>query len=73
LEKETERGSQNHFLSECTAINLFIFVFSDRFDELILKIFFEKIKKHYFSAFPSKKHFEKKLLPHFQTPPQFAL
>jgi hypothetical protein len=26
-------------------------------------------KKHYFDAFPCKKHFEKKLLPHPQTPP----
>jgi hypothetical protein len=30
---------------------------------------FKKIKKHDFDVFPSKKHFEKQLLPHFQIGP----
>jgi len=30
-----------------------------------------KNKKNYFDAFPNKKHFEKQLLPHFQTPSKY--
>jgi hypothetical protein len=42
-------------------------MFLDRFYVLISKINFKKIKKHYFNAFPSEKHFEKQLLPRYQT------
>jgi len=30
--------------------------------------FFKNKKIYYFNVFPSEKHFEKQLLPHFQTP-----
>jgi hypothetical protein len=34
---------------------------------LISKINFKKYKKYCFNAFPREKHFEKQLLPQFQT------
>jgi len=46
---------------------IIFFMFLDRFYVLISKINFKKIKKHYFNAFPSEKHFEKQLLPRYQT------
>jgi len=39
----------------------------DRFDALISKIIFKKIKKHHFNAFRHEKHFEKQPQPHSQT------
>jgi hypothetical protein len=42
-------------------------VFSDRFNALISKIIFKKLKKNHFDAFSSEKHFEKQSSPHFQT------
>jgi len=40
------------------------FMFFDRFDMLILKISFKKLKNiYYFNAFPSKNHFEKQSIP----------
>jgi UDP-N-acetylmuramyl pentapeptide phosphotransferase/UDP-N-acetylglucosamine-1-phosphate transferase len=47
-------------------LNLFFF-FLDLFDVLISKIIFKNKKIYYFDAFPSKKHFEKQPLLHFQT------
>jgi hypothetical protein len=41
-----------------TGFNLISFMFSDRFDMLILKIIF-KNKKYYFDAFINEKHFKK--------------
>jgi hypothetical protein len=35
-------------------------MFSDRFDELMSKIIFFKMKKHYFDAFLDEKHLKKK-------------
>jgi hypothetical protein len=43
-----------------------IFIFSDCFDVLMLKINFFK-KKQYFNVFLSEKHFELPSLPQFQT------
>jgi len=45
----------------------FFFMFLDLFDVLVSKINFLKKKKHYFDAFPSKKHFEQQHLPQSQT------
>jgi hypothetical protein len=41
----------------------------DRFDVLILKIIFKKIKKYHFDAFRHEKHFEKQPQLHSQTDP----
>jgi hypothetical protein len=49
-----------------------IFIFSDRFNVLILKIIF-KNKKYYFNVFSSEKHFELQLLLHFQTPSKWQI
>ena len=39
----------------------------NRFDALILKMIFKKMKKHHFDAFRHEKHFEKQPQPHSQT------
>jgi hypothetical protein len=57
-----------HLILKLFCLKLIFLMFLDRFDVLMSKINFKK-KKHYFDAFLSKKHFEKKLLPHPQTPP----
>jgi len=54
------------FLCFLSQINIF-FIFLDHFDVLMLKIIF-KNKVFYYDAFPSKKHFEKQVLLHFQIP-----
>jgi hypothetical protein len=46
--------------------NFFLYIL-DRFDALILKIIFKKIKKHHFDAFQHGKYFEKQPQPHSQT------
>jgi hypothetical protein len=45
--------------------NIYIFMFSNRFDVLISKIIFKK--NNYFDAFVSKKHFKPQSLPQSQT------
>ena len=42
-------------------------MFLNRFDILILKMNFKKIKKNLFNAFSSEKHFEKQPLPQYRT------
>jgi len=39
----------------------------DRFDALISKIIFKKLKKYHFDAFRHEKHFEKQPQPYSQT------
>jgi hypothetical protein len=61
-------------------VNFFIYfkliflVFSDRFNVLISKINFLKIKKNnYFNVFSSEKYFEKQSLPQYKTYSRFFL
>ena len=44
-------------------------MFLDRFDLLMLKIFFKKLKKLHFDSFLNEKHFELPLLPQSQIHP----
>jgi hypothetical protein len=41
--------------------------FLDRFDVLVSKMIFKKMKKHHWHVFRHEKLFEKQLLPHCQT------
>jgi hypothetical protein len=43
-------------------------MFLDHFDVLMSKIIFKKLKKNYFNAFSSKKHFAKQPQPQPQSP-----
>jgi len=63
--KNTLKKNWNFFIYFfCFKLIFFFFLYFISFWCSNVKNNFFKIKKYYFNAFPSKKHFEKQLLPH---------
>jgi len=57
----------SHSLIQFFLLKFFFFMFSNRFNVLISKIIFKKLKKYYFNTFLNKKHFKPQPLSQSQS------